>query len=98
MHSSYSPVSSVKYAIDLPSGDHTGERSFAATDCVRLRSSPFSIGIVTTSPRNSSAARAPLGESDALRTYFAPLTKRGRVSTRSAATPIFNRVLFFVDG
>ncbi len=90
--SSFSPDSSVNHAIDLPSGDHTGVRSLAETDCVKLRSSPFSIGMVTISPRNSNAARAPLGERLALRMYFAPFAKRGRVSLRSAATPIFSRL------
>src|SRR5437660_1165749 len=93
MRISYSPDSSVNQAIDLPSGDQAGLRSFAATDCVRLRSSPFSIGTVMISPRNSNAARAPLGERLAPRMYFAPLTNRGRVSLRSAATPTFDRLL-----
>src|SRR2546428_14025953 len=93
MRSSFSPDSSVNHAIDLPSGDHTGLRSLALTDCVRLRSSPFSIGTVTISPRNSNAARAPVGERLASRMYFAPLTKRGRVSLRSAATPTLRRVV-----
>src|SRR5260370_8180288 len=92
MRSSFSPDSSVNQAIDFPSGDHTGLRSLADTDCVRLRSSPFSIGMVTISPRNSNAARAPLGDRLALRMYFAPFTKRGRVSLRSAATAIFTRL------
>ena len=72
MRSWYSPLSSVKYAIDLPSGDHAGERSFAAGDCVRFRSSPYSAGTVTISPRYSNAARAPAGEIATLRMYFAP--------------------------
>src|SRR4029077_19152637 len=88
----YSPESSVNQAIDFPSGDQTGRRPFAATDCVRLRSSPFSIGTVMISPRYSKAARAPLGDRLAQRMYFGPLTYRGRVSTRSAGTPIFGRV------
>src|ERR1051325_9342781 len=46
MRISYSPVSSVNQAIDLPSGDQTGERSFAPGDWVRFRSSPFSAGTV----------------------------------------------------
>jgi hypothetical protein len=75
-----------------------GDRSCAATELVRLRGSPFSAGTVTISPRNSNAARAPDGDSDALRMYCGPLTKRDRSSTRSAATPIFIRVLCFVFG
>ena len=58
--------------MDLPSGDHAGARSFAATERVMLRSSPFSPGTVMISPRNSSATRAPLGERLELRTYFVP--------------------------
>ena len=47
---------------------------------VRLRGSPFSAGTVRISPRNSKAARAPDGETAALRIHCAPFTKRGRVS------------------
>src|SRR2546430_7610229 len=39
MRSWYSPPSSENQAIDFPSGDHAGERSCAAADCVMLRSS-----------------------------------------------------------
>ena len=81
-----------------PSGDHAGDRSCAAAVLVRLRGSPFSAGTVTISPRNSNAARAPVGDSVAPRTYFAPFTNRGRISTRSAATPIFMRVLCLLFG
>ena len=77
--------------MERPSGDQTGERSCAAVVLVRLRTSPFSAGTVTISPRNSTATRTPEGESEALRMYLRSLvsfTNRGRVSARSAATPI----------
>src|SRR5216684_476209 len=83
---------SANQAIDLPSGDQAGERSFAPGVLVRLRSSPFSRGSVKISRRYSKAARAPDGETATLRMYFFPFTKRGRVSARSAATPIFRRL------
>src|SRR5256885_13888520 len=92
MYSRYSPLRSENQAIDFPSGDHAGQRSFAAGVLVKLRSSPFSRGTVKISPRNSIAARAPEGEIAPTRTYFFPLTKRGRVSTRSAGTPTFRRL------
>src|SRR5947209_1482339 len=93
MYRRYSPPRSENQASDFPSGDHAGERSFDAGVAVRLRSSPFSRGTVKMSPRNSKAARAPDGEMAVLRMYFLPLTKRGKVSTRSAATPTFTRLL-----
>ena len=70
----------------MPSGDQAGERSCAPGVLVRLRASPFSAGTVTISPRNSNAARAPDGDSDAFRIQLAPLTKRARVSRRSDGT------------
>src|SRR5215470_2791690 len=93
MCSSYSPQSSEKYAMDLPSGDHTGDRSCAPTVLVRLRESPFSAGTVTISPRNSNTALAPVGEIEAFRMYREPFTYRARVSTRSADTPIVSLVV-----
>ena len=53
---------------------------------VRLRTSPFSAGTVTMSPRKSNTARAPEGESDALLIHFAPVTNRSRVSRTSDGT------------
>ena len=83
--------------MDLPLGDQAGERSLTPGVFVRLRGSPFSAGTVTISPRNSNAARAPLGEIVPERTYLAPLTNRGRASTRSLATPILSRSLLPVS-
>ena len=69
---------------DLLAVGRPGRRgSWTAAVFVRLRGSPFSAGTVTISPRNSSATRAPEGESDASRTHFAPFAQRGRVSRRS---------------
>src|SRR5262245_27255099 len=58
----YSPDLSLKYDTYLPSGDHDGPRSADPLDCVRLRMSPRSAGIVNTSPRASAATRRPVGE------------------------------------
>src|SRR6476659_1168618 len=93
MKSSYSPDSSEKYAIRRPSGDQIGQRSCAPVVFVRFLTSPFSAGTERISPRNSTASRAPDGERDARRTYLTPFTNRGRVSCRSAATPIGTRAL-----
>src|SRR5690606_24531552 len=62
MHSSYSPDSSQKYAIHLPSGDHDGSRSATPSVRVRLRGLPFSAGSVHTSPRASATTRLPVDE------------------------------------
>ncbi len=75
----------------VPSGDHSGDRSWAPGLAVRLRASPFSAGTVTISPRNSKTARAPDGEMPTLRMYSGPLTNRARVSRRSAGTGIARR-------
>jgi hypothetical protein len=60
----YSPERSLKYDTNRPSGDHAGvalRRSHSLL--VRLRASPFSAGMVKISPRASTAARRPPGES-----------------------------------
>src|SRR4029079_8933323 len=59
----YSPDLSLKYETYFPSGDHAGSRSADPLECDRLRMSPFSAGIVNTSPRASTATRLPVGES-----------------------------------
>src|SRR6185437_4170156 len=64
MYSSYSPVLSLKYEIDLPSGDHAGSISAEPLELVRSRTSPLSAGIVKISPRASTSARLPVGDSD----------------------------------
>src|SRR3954454_939061 len=62
MYSAYSPDRSLKYEIDLPSGDHAGSCSAEALEFVRLRTSPLSAGIVKISPRASTAIRFPVGD------------------------------------
>src|SRR5712691_4855828 len=59
----YSPGLSLKYEMDFPSGDHAGSRSAEPLEFVRLRTSPFSTGIVKISPRASTTTRLPVGES-----------------------------------
>ena len=85
----YSPVSSEKYAMRLPSGDQAGDRSAAPVVLVRLRASPFSAGTVTISPCTSKTARAPAGEIDAARMERPTRSKRGRTSGRSPASAMF---------
>src|SRR3954470_14447859 len=63
MYSRYSPERSLKYEMNLPSGDHAGSRSAEALEFVKLRTSPFSAGIVKISPRASTTTRLPVGES-----------------------------------
>ena len=72
----------------MPSGDQAGERSLAAGVLVRFRASPFSAGTVTISPRNSNAGPHAGRRDGGVADVLAPFTKRGRVSRRSAATPI----------
>src|SRR4029079_14418131 len=62
MTSLYSPDLSLKYETNFPSGDHAGSRSADALECVRLRTSPLSAGIVKISPRASTTTRLPVGE------------------------------------
>src|SRR5206468_6863312 len=59
----YSPDLSLKYETYLPSGDQAGSLSADPLELVRLRTSPFSAGIVKISPRASTATRLPVGES-----------------------------------
>src|SRR5262252_3816602 len=62
MTSLYSPDLSLKYEIHLPSGDHAGSRSADPLEFVRLRTSPFSAGLVKISPRDSTSTRLPVGD------------------------------------
>ena len=50
---SFEPPRSLVNAIVVPSGDHAGLRSADPLEWVMLRVSPFSTGIVNTSPRAS---------------------------------------------
>ena len=76
--SSYSPLASEKYAIDLPSGDQAGSRSAAPGELVRLRTSPFLAGTVRISPRASKTARTPVGDRPAFCSCLPTLTNCGR--------------------
>src|ERR1035438_8283271 len=60
MCSAYSPDSSEKYAMVLPSGDHAGVRSMTPGVLVKLRTSPFSAGTVRTSPCGALGAAVDL--------------------------------------
>src|ERR1700694_946522 len=62
MYRRYSPDLSLKYETNFPSGDQAGSRSADPLELVRLRTSPFSAGIVKISPRASTTARFPVGE------------------------------------
>src|SRR5687767_6379152 len=68
MYRRYSPLRSLKYATERPSGLQSGRMSAAPPDAVRLRTSPFSAGTVNTSPRASTTARLPVLDSDMLDT------------------------------
>src|SRR3954471_4019871 len=61
-YSLYSPLLSLKYETNFPSGDHAGWISAEPLDLVRLRTSPFSAGMVKISPRASTAARLPVDD------------------------------------
>src|SRR5258708_2781612 len=62
MISLYSPDLSLKYDTNFPSGDQAGSRSADPLELDRLRTSPFSAGIVKLSPRASTTTRLPVGE------------------------------------
>src|SRR6185295_13409805 len=64
MYSRYSPDLSLKYETNLPSGDQAGSRSAEPLEFVRLRTSPFSAGIVKISPRASTKTRLPVGDKE----------------------------------
>src|SRR5262245_10719942 len=63
MYSRYSPDLSLKYETNLPSGDHAGSRSADPLELERSRTPPLSAGIVKISPRASTTARLPVGDS-----------------------------------
>ena len=81
--------------MDLPSGDQEGLRSCAPGDFDNTRTSPFSAGTVTISPRASKAARLPFGERAKARKAVPAFSQRGRSSLRSAATVILTSESFF---
>src|SRR5262245_51191561 len=61
-YSSSSPLASEKYAIDFPSGDQIALLSSTPGVSDRFRHSPFDAGTVKTSPRATTTARFPDGE------------------------------------
>src|SRR6188474_3811434 len=79
----YSPDLSLKYETYLPSGDHAGSRSAAALELVRLRTSPFSAGMVKISPRDSTTTRLPVGERPRLVIRAVTSSQRGIIHGKS---------------
>src|SRR5437764_15331661 len=84
----YSPDLSLKYERYLPSGDQAGSRSADPLECVKLRTSPLSAGIVKISPRASTATRLPVG--DRIRFVIRPATSSqlGIIQGKSPAAVI----------
>src|SRR4051794_23440509 len=89
MTSLYSPDLSLKYETDLPSGDHAGSRSADPLELVRLRTSPFSAGMVKISPRDSTTMRLPVGESSMLVSRLETSSQRGIIHGKSPVAVMF---------
>src|SRR5215208_6303367 len=85
----YSPDLSLKYETNLPSGDHAGSRSAEALEFVRLRTSPFSAGIVKISPRASTTTRLPVGETAMFVTRLLTSSQFGIIHGKSPAATMF---------
>src|SRR2546423_2288715 len=83
MYSRYSPDRSLKYEIHLPSGDHAGSRLAEPVEFVRLRTSPFSEGIVKTSPRASTTTRLPVGDNLVFVARLVTSSQRGIIHGKS---------------
>src|SRR5206468_9041393 len=88
IYNRYSPDLSLKYEINLPSGDHAGSRSAEPLEFVRLRVSPFSAGIVKTSPRASSKTRLPVGDISRFVILLPTSSQRGIIHGKSPAAVI----------
>src|SRR6188472_1942315 len=88
MTSLYSPDLSLKYETDLPSGDQAGSRSADALDLERLRTSPFSAGMVKISPRASTTTRLPVGERPRLDMRAVTSSQRGIIQGKSPVATI----------
>ena len=73
-------------AIFFPSGDQLASRSWAPELFVRLRTAPFSMGTVNTSPRATKSARSPLGERPKPSMFFSTLMRVGREAPPSVGT------------
>src|ERR1041385_4350201 len=85
----YSPDLSLKYDTNLPSGDHAGSRSADPLELLRLRTSPFSAGIVKISPRDSTTTRLPVGESAMFVRRLDTSSQLGIIHGKSPAATIF---------
>src|SRR3954465_2276906 len=83
MYILYSPDRSLKYAICRPSGDHVGQITADPLELVRLRTSPFSAGMVKISPRASARMRLPVGESPRLVIRAVTSSQRGIIRGKS---------------
>src|SRR5262252_8589552 len=88
MISLYSPDLSLKYEIHFPSGDQAGSRSAEPLELVRLRTSPFSEGIVKISPLASTTTRLPVGERAMLVIRLLTSSHRGIIQGKSPAALI----------
>ena len=83
MTSLYSPERSLKYETYLPSGDQAGSRSAEPLEWLRLRTSPFSAGMVKISPRASTARRLPVGDKTMLVMRLVTSSQRGIIQGKS---------------
>ena len=83
MYKRYSPERSLKYEMNLPSGDQAGSRSAEPLELVRLRASPFSAGIVKISPRASTNTRLPVGEMPRFVMRLVTSSQRGIIQGKS---------------
>src|ERR1035437_2071832 len=84
----YSPDLSLKYEINLPSGDHAGSRSADPLEFVRLLTSRFSAAMVKISPRASTSTRLPVGDISRLLMRLETSSQRGIIHGKSPATLI----------
>ena len=89
MYSLYSPDLSLKYASERPSGDHIGRRSAEPDELLKLRTSPFSAGIVKISPRASTSARLPVAERARFVTRFERSFHCGIIHGKSPVAEMF---------
>src|SRR2546425_11467645 len=89
MYKRYSPDLSLKYEMNLPSGDHAGSRSAEPLEFVRLRTSPFSAGMVKISPRASTTTRFPVGDNARFVMRLVTSTQFGIIQGKSPLAVIF---------
>src|SRR5215471_1198165 len=94
---SFSPDSSLQYASHLPLGDHEGDLSHAPLVLVRLMITPFSAGMLNSSPLASNTERFASGDSSKLLMLLPTFTVRGiRVDT-SVTTLTFTSAYLLVE-